>query len=1788
MNLQERMYFNLVFGLVMYFSTTNYCFANFNEFAALNEIDNNIELELIGGQLSVCDGTSLDLENIPIREISGIVIESLNFYLDETCLNQITTSFNNVFTENLSIWAKGIYQGCEDILEIPIVILPAPVLLFDQDEIVLCQGESLSLSDINIVNTSGYGNAVTYHTDEEPSIENLIDQNTITPDLGFTTIYAFSEYEECDFVLAITIQVEPAPELVITTQPLVCSGLALYLDQLNISDINNIGAQQHKFYWNAPYTPDNEITQNELNPTQDQVIYAVALFGDCVSVLEIEITVAQAFYAGVGNSSNYCSDEGIIDLNDLLADDVDPGIWTTMTANTNFDPITNTFDTEGANVGTYQFMYTIESEGTCNGDDAMYEIILTEAPYAGENTYFAHCASDATIINLFAEIADDREESGFFQQLDGDVINLTSPNNQDLFGYQPGEYTYEYIVNGMSPCDADTSLLLLEIIPDPDIFDIEYRCNEDLTQYSIVYLTDAWQVITDSNLGITSQLTVGGVINGMDEFATVGIAIDHTIELTLATVDGCRIIRYVEPPECDCPYVAEPINQGDVDVCLPETIRPLIVEVEDWQGVNWYDAFEDGDLLLANSIEFNSPEREIGIYYYWAEAFSLANPDCISEERTLVTLTIDETPQADPIIIFGCSDGNLVDYDLSTGNASVGPDLFITYYAGTVDANVSENILDEEYRSAEINGEVLSGRVENAAGCHVLVDVTLMPRPYPDLDFNIFQITCGNSSGSIEIINNDPSQQLEVTVNSGPNSGLNIDNLGPGNNVIIVKNQHGCVVDSTIAITTSFDFEVENYGCNDNGTQGDDTDDYVLYEFLVNSPGTGSQFHLYRYEFGDGFNYQNEETWEDLGIFEYGSLTSLPFEIDDGQWTFVIRDLDDTGCQVARPQREQTTCSDLCGINEAIIHFDPADCDDGGTQYDHTDDTVTFGIEANGSNIGDFWYLQNDPTINALYGEIINYGPLSLGTVDTLFLVDQNVDTCIYPLTTYELRNCSDGCNIMMPPVAYNLIDCDSLDTPYDNEDDLYTLQLWIQNQHIGRVEFFIEYGDEVRGPYRYNQAVVLDSVPAENLRIDLFFRDATDPDCTAQAPQLIATPCSACFNAVDIQDSIHLNCRMDPQIVDIDILETGEFTWYFPDSEDIYSLAERPEFDTPGRYILEVLHDTGCTSRDTLEVVFDVEDPKADAGPDQIITCANEMASMIGGSTQFGEVAYTWYDESNNPVSRDQIFETNVEGTYTLITTNGNTYCESVPDIVVITTDIESPQVSEILANPSTEINCQFDAIELIPQNTSLDYEYSWFFAGEEIQTEQLEATNHGMYTLEIMDATNGCTQQLEIEITRSDDFPIVEYLDPENITCSNFTSEIIVDASYIEDFMKVTWFDNNEIAYPDATGSTLVVENGGSYYIEVYNPQNDCKTYQEIIVKEDTEIPIFELGQDTFVPCQHEEIEILPAFTNVHDNLFYEWSNSENHASNGQETSLVTDKTGEYYLQITDLDNDCVAFDTIQIADNPNLISDVDIDVSQVSCFGENNGEIEINDFGGSGSGFVATINGENSNTLIHENLSPGNYILNVVNDQDCEYLDTVIIETPIEINWTLFPDDQDVAYNLGDTIQLSAETNIPEDNIIDVNWSFQGNQIGDRLITDIVLVESGRYEFELFDIFGCEIRDHLSLKVSDELSNFYIPNMVSCQEDDENSIFMVYGDKQVLKVISMHLFDRWGNLVFESNDFNPGEEAKGWDCFDNQQGGTSYIGAMNQGVYVYRIEVLLLNNVTRIFTGNFTVIR
>jgi gliding motility-associated-like protein len=114
-------------------------------------------------------------------------------------------------------------------------------------------------------------------------------------------------------------------------------------------------------------------------------------------------------------------------------------------------------------------------------------------------------------------------------------------------------------------------------------------------------------------------------------------------------------------------------------------------------------------------------------------------------------------------------------------------------------------------------------------------------------------------------------------------------------------------------------------------------------------------------------------------------------------------------------------------------------------------------------------------------------------------------------------------------------------------------------------------------------------------------------------------------------------------------------------------------------------------------------------------------------------------------------------------------------------------------------------------------------------------------------------------------------------------------------------------------------------------------------------------------------------------------------------------------------------------------------------------------------------------------------------------------------------------------------------------------------------------------LTDANGCTATDTVRLNirtvVCDE-PDIFIPNAFSPNNDQRNDIFLVRSG--FLTEMHLRIYDRWGELVFESRDLN-----KGWD-------GRFKGETVPPDVYVYTVEGTCFDRAEFRKQGNVTVIR
>jgi gliding motility-associated-like protein len=112
---------------------------------------------------------------------------------------------------------------------------------------------------------------------------------------------------------------------------------------------------------------------------------------------------------------------------------------------------------------------------------------------------------------------------------------------------------------------------------------------------------------------------------------------------------------------------------------------------------------------------------------------------------------------------------------------------------------------------------------------------------------------------------------------------------------------------------------------------------------------------------------------------------------------------------------------------------------------------------------------------------------------------------------------------------------------------------------------------------------------------------------------------------------------------------------------------------------------------------------------------------------------------------------------------------------------------------------------------------------------------------------------------------------------------------------------------------------------------------------------------------------------------------------------------------------------------------------------------------------------------------------------------------------------------------------------------------------------------------DQIGCSATDSVNLRIWESCSgeNVSLPNIFTPNNDGLNDIFYVRGTG-LANIKIFRIYNRWGEMVFESPDINIG-----WD-------GTYNGTPVNSGVYVYYLEAVCLNGDNTLIKGNVTVLR
>jgi len=629
--------------------------------------------------------------------------------------------------------------------------------------------------------------------------------------------------------------------------------------------------------------------------------------------------------------------------------------------------------------------------------------------------------------------------------------------------------------------------------------------------------------------------------------------------------------------------------------------------------------------------------------------------------------------------------------------------------------------------------------------------------------------------------------------------------------------------------------------------------------------------------------------------------------------------------------------------------------------------------------------------------------------------------------------------------------------------------------------------------------------------------------------------------------------------------------------------VAARVDVDRPGSYTLTVTDlRTGCTRQQTATVDEDVTTPQITLATPPVLTCAAPQATLQAtvqpAPPDAVQVRWSTFDGNVATGSHGLSPTVTAPGTYTLWVKNAANGCTAEASITV-DRDTATP-IARLQAPPP--ITCRQPTVSLEAAGSTGKGTLSFYWTGPALLSGQGTPTpvvgQGGTYTLTLTDAANGCTAVAAAVVSVDTAAPRAHIAPTLPLTCVRGSVFLDAFASAGQAPLTALWSTPDGHILSGQNTLTAEVDAAGLYTLLLTDGLNGCTASAAVKVYEDRIPPEANAGPDQILYCSQPEVTLAGSSATTAP-VTFSWSVvNGGPLSGGSDQALTfTRSPGTYRLTVTRLSNGCTASDEVSV-------SKVDLPkfsfyVAQPNCH-NNTGQIRFTSVSDGRPPFQYSVDsGRLFRPTPHFSaLTAGAYTLVVSDALGCTASAIAAVE-PALVPKIFFTKVAPVP--LGDSVRLEPSLNVPFNRVADWQWTpTEGLSCDDCPAPWAAPVRSTRYQLRILDVDGCPAEAYVTVPVS-RRRLLYIPNIFSPDGDGQNDRFTLYGNRSVLSIRSLQVFDRWGSLLFSARDLRPGDESAGWD-------GTFRGQPVLPGVYVWQALVSFLDGEEEMFAGDVTVYR
>lgn len=572
------------------------------------------------------------------------------------------------------------------------------------------------------------------------------------------------------------------------------------------------------------------------------------------------------------------------------------------------------------------------------------------------------------------------------------------------------------------------------------------------------------------------------------------------------------------------------------------------------------------------------------------------------------------------------------------------------------------------------------------------------------------------------------------------------------------------------------------------------------------------------------------------------------------------------------------------------------------------------------------------------------------------------------------------------------------------------------------------------------------------------------------------------------------------------------------------------------------VITSGGCSSLPATTTVTINALPAAVAGSNSPVCEGSDILLTSSGGTGYswsGPNAYA--NGTQNPTISGATSAEN--GTYIVTVTDANG-CQNTAQTTV------SVVAGETISATGTDITCNGadDGTATAVTSGVGPYTYSWAPSGGNAAT----ATNlqPGSYTVTV--TASGCSSTASVTINE----PAVIALSTSSTpsSCTSPTGTATVVASGGTGAYTYSWSPSGGNA---ATTSPV---SAGSYTVTVTDA-NGCQQTATVVVSS-LNGPSVSISATSDVSCAGlTDGSATASASGGTPGYTYAWT-----PSGGSTATASNLGAGTYTVTVMDAAGCTATADAVIGA--PTAISIAET-ITASTC-GNADGSISVVASGGNPGYTYAWTPAGNTATL--NNLPGGNYSVTVTDANGCTASENYTIVPTGSLNVTTSPVSTTIL--AGESVALTASVT-PSVPGVTYAWSPSAGLSCDDCSNPIASPDQTTiYSVTATSPDGCTGVSSATVFIELVCGEYFMPTIFSPDGNLNNDELCIYGS--CFEQLSLKIYDRWGELVFETSD-----QSICWD-------GTYKGKPMNAASYVYVLELTLQNGTTISEKGNVTLVR